>query len=371
MHAASVGEAAAAAPLVKQMQLLMPDAAFVLTAITPGGFESARASGLYHAVFFAPFDAPFCVRRAAAAIRAQLLVVMETEIWPNLLHCTKDTGCRVVIVNGRLSDRSYPRYLRLRPLFRWALSAVDQIFAQTQTDAYRFASIGASPEKTSVFGNIKFDQASRALTEPESAALRADFGLQPGPTLVIGSTRLASEEQLLIEAVCALKRRLPDLKIVHAPRHIERAAEVEHLWKTAGFAPVRRSQRAQHPCDVLILDTLGELADAYAVADVAFIGNSMTAPGGGQNLLQPLAQGRPVLFGPYMQNFRDLAAIAVEQEVGFPVSTPQEICAKAGDLMQDAEQLRRISARALQLVENNRGTARRIAQQLVSMSVPQ
>jgi len=346
-----------------------------MSVVTPGGHETARAlvgKGVT-AAFYAPFDVPIAVRRTLRAVRPAVLVLMETELWPNLLYLARQSGARVMTVNGRISDRSIGRYRRAAGLFGWVLGNVERILVQTPRDRDRFAQIGADPGRVEVVGNSKFDQAPERLDAAGVERLKDDLGLATGaPVMVVGSTRTAAEERIVLEAYSALLRDIPSLAIVHAPRHVERAGEVADAMRRAGLRPVRRTEERPggERVQQLVLDTFGELAGVYAVADIAFIGNSLTPPGGGQNLLQALAHGKPVLFGPYMQNFRDLAEMARSDGVGFTVTDAATLATAARELLMDAPRRARIAESAIALVERNRGAARRYAEEIARRLPP-
>jgi 3-deoxy-D-manno-octulosonic-acid transferase len=371
VHCASVGEVVAATPILKLLRERLPEHEIVLSVITPGGLETAQAAGLARAVFYAPFDIPWAVHRALRIVQPDVLVILETELWPNLLHHARRAGARVILVNGRISDRSFPTYRHLRFLFRWTLGHFDRILVQTERDVERFRQIGGDPARIAVFGNAKFDQAVERQNVEQVAALRRDLKLAEGaPVWVVGSTRLAEEERLVLAAYLQARESLPDLALIHAPRHIERAGEVADMMREAGLNPVRRTEPAgaEGRVSQLILDTFGELAKVYAVGDVAFLGNSLIPPGGGQSLLQPLAQGKPALYGPYVSNFRDIAAQAEAAGVGFPVSGAKELAAHVVSLIRDPERRAVLAERAVALIAANRGAAARYADAIAELA---
>lgn len=370
VHCASVGEVVAATPILRAYKQLRPGDELVLSVVTPGGFQTASQLGdLLRSVIYAPFDVPWAVRRAIRSIQPDALVVMETELWPNLLHLVAASGAPAILANGRISDRSIGRYRRARRLFAWVLSHFDRILAQSQVDATRFVEIGATADRVEVFGNSKFDHAGERLSPEERAALRADLRLPPtGPVWIVGSTREADEERQVVDAYQEMRERATDLSVVHAPRHPDRAAEVERLYREAGFNPVRRTaaSNAAEPVRELILDTFGELGRVYAVGDVAFIGNSLTPPGGGQNILQPLAQGLPVVTGPYMQNFRDIAAMAQAAGLSSTVRTASELAEQVlASLSADARS--QVPERARALIDANAGASARYARAVAAL----
>ncbi len=367
VHAASVGEVMAATPVIRAYHTLHPDHEIVVSVITPGGHEiaSKMIGDPLTAVFYAPFDLPPVVRRVLHLVKPDVLAVMETELWPNLLFHARRSGAKLLLINGRISDRSFGRYRRFRAIFGWTLSLFDRLLAQTPLDAQRLREIGADPSRVEVFGNTKFDQATDRLSEAQIAGLRKDLKLPPkAPVWVIGSTRIALEEAFLITVYLKLRETLPDLALIHAPRHVERAEEVVQMMRNAGLNPVRRTEMANVSGKVsqIVLDTFGELGNIYAVADVAYLGNSLIPPGGGQNPLQAFAQGKPAFYGRYMTNFRDIAAQAESAGVGFPVADADELAVRMQALLQDRGGLAEIAERAVELVRRNRGASARYAE---------
>ncbi len=368
VHAVSVGEVMAAQPVLHALKALMPEHRLLLSVLTDGGYATASAlvGKSIDRVAYLPYDLFWLTDRAVRALRPECLVVMETELWPNLFDSCRRHGVPVLIANARLSDRSFPVYRRwirlLRPIWR----CVTQILAQSPTDAERFRAIGASPEQVTCAGNTKFDQAPVA-EDCTPLEMRTRLGLCPdGPLVVIGSTRAEAEENLVAEALSLLRADHPDLVVVWAPRHLERTDCVCQALRRYGFDPRRRTAGLPDAPDrTLVLDTYGELAASYVAADVAVIGGSFV-PLGGQNLLQPLAVGVPVVHGPYMHNFRDVTELAHRAEVAFPASNTAELVDQLRILL-DAPDLRAtLRTRAIELVRANAGAAQRVAEAAVA-----
>lgn len=372
-HAASVGEAMAIGPILHKLRERLPEHRLVLSTITPGGREIADGyvGKCIDAALYSPFDVPWAVNRTLRAVHPSVLVVVETELWPNLLELAHRAGARSILINGRISDRSFGRYRRAAWFFRMVLDRFDRILAQTETDAERLRTIGGEPQRVASAGNVKFDQAPDRLAPTEIEDLRRDLHLPAGaPVMIVGSTRSADEERVVLQAYRSLLVEVPNLALVHAPRHIDRASEVVDLMRAEGLAPVRRTEMspASGPAQQIVLDTFGELGRVYAVADVVFIGNSLTPPGGGQNPLQPLVHGKPVLFGPYMQNFRDIAAMAESEHVGFRVVDAADLARKAHTLIADTDGRRQIETAAVHLIDRNRGAADRYVEEIVRLA---
>lgn len=367
VHAVSVGETMAALPLVSALHEARPDLPLLLSTVTPTGQATARERAREAAaVCYFPFDLTGPVRRALDSIRPRLVLLMETEIWPVFLLEAARRGLPVGIANGRLSDRSFRRYRRVRPLLARCLRPLAFVGAQSQADAERFLALGAPPERTVVTGNLKVDQAA---APPRSgaatpASLEAALALPPGPRLVAGSTH-RGEEGAVLDAYARLRRSVPDLRLVLAPRHPERLAEVGRLLDERGLGWQRRSERPGPPGapapDVVLVDTVGELAALYGLADVAFVGGSLV-PTGGHNLLEPAAHARAPLHGPHMHNFREITRALADAGGAVPVADAASLADAAAALLADPARRRDLGARAQGVVEAGRGaTARTLA----------
>ena len=324
IHASSVGEVEAIRSVAHGLMRDMEGARLIITTMTPTGRDAARRRIAGAEVCaLAPLDCRAVVRRFVRNVRPHLLIIVETELWPNYFIEAKRAGARVVIVNGRVSKRSAARYRRAKRLFAPALNAADLILAQTADDARRYARIGAARERVMVTGNTKFD-----LDELSEAKLRPALQkfVEGHPVLVAGSTS-KGEEAILIEAWQRLRDRFPDLRLVLAPRHPARAPELEELLKSSSIPSLRASELdgASAKSDVLLLDTMGELRAIYRHASVAFVGGSLFAGRGGQNVGEPAAASVPVMFGPYHENQLQMASALITAEAGFVVRNADEI----------------------------------------------
>ncbi|MDX1934636.1 MAG: glycosyltransferase N-terminal domain-containing protein [Capsulimonadales bacterium] len=358
VHCVSVGELMAAIPVLRELRKRYPEAFLIVTTTTIGGREVAlKQVPPADLVVYYPLDFPWVTARALAAIRPDVVALLEWEIWPNFLTEAKRRGAKIVVLNGRISDKGLRRGLRGRFFVASGLAAVDRFCMQSEEDARRAERVGVDPAKVRMLGNTKFDETSTMLTPDERATLRADLGIPPNvPVLVCGSTR-PGEEEILAEAVAVLRSSFPDLFVIVAPRHLDRADEA-----AAPFGPGlrRRSQREdRRATSTLLLDSFGELARVYAVADVAFIGGSLK-PFGGQSVFQPLAQGVPAVFGPFMNNQRDIAALAMSEAVGFMVPDAKTLAWVVTRLLKRSGSERQAqAARARGLIERNQGVASR------------
>jgi 3-deoxy-D-manno-octulosonic-acid transferase len=380
MHAVSAGEVVAAVPILRELRSCLPGHEIVFSVITPAGHEIAKQQALSYAdaLFYFPFDLPWVVRRVVRQLRPQVFVSLESEMWPNLLHELKRQEVLTALVNGRISERNFARSQRFgKGLYRWMISNMDRLLMQSDADAARVTALsgGGVERRVTVIGNSKFDQEIRRLTPEQVQELRRELKLPVGaPVFVVGSTRSTEEEQEVIGAYAAMRAEFPDLCLVIAPRHIARTEELLAALHAAGFAAVRKTQvaAAVAPVQQIVLDTMGELANVYAVAEFAFVGNSFppVVNGGGQNLLQPLAHGKPVFVGPLTATIRSEIALAGDAEVAFVVSNGAELARAGLGLLRMPERCERIASRALALIAANRGVSARYAAAIAAMTTP-
>ena len=347
----------ACAPLVGVLRQRYPELPLTVTAVTPTGAARARALfGNAAQVRYVPFDLPGAVRRFFARVQPRLAVIVETELWPNLYRECGRRRVPLVLASARLSARSAGRYRRLGALFRDTLSQAAVVAAQGTLDAERFQALGADPASTHVTGNLKFDFQLPPRTVERGARLREQYA--PARALwVAGSTHGGGEEQALLEAQRRVRALHPEALLVLAPRHPQRFAEVAALLHQAGASFVRRSQgaaAAAQTCEVLLLDSLGELLDFYAAADVAFVGGSLV-PIGGHNLLEPAALGVPILTGPYNSNSEEIARLLIAGGAAEIVRDAATLGARVSALLANPEARVRIGAQGRASVDSNRG----------------
>lgn len=305
IHAASVGEVRAAEQLLRALPARFERVPRFLTTTTLNGKELAERLGLAETVRLAPVDRPRVVRAVLGRVRPRAVVLVETELWPHWLNTFATDRVPVAVVNGRVSDGAYPLYRALNPLWRPLLSTLARVGVQSPRNASRFLALGADPRRVVITGNLKNDVPLPDLSR--RAALRQIYGFEDGaPVWVMGSTQPA-EEPILRDVFTALRQKHTALRAVIAPRRVERSAETRRLFEAAGFRCVLRSQLsvAGAAPDVVVLDTIGELAETYGAASIAFVGGSLVSRGG-QNPLEPARWGVPVAYGPSMENFREI-----------------------------------------------------------------
>jgi 3-deoxy-D-manno-octulosonic-acid transferase len=361
VHAASLGEVQASRALVLALQRRAPGVPIVLTTSTASGAERARTllGGQHVEVRYVPLDLPGCVRRFFDRVRPRLALVLETELWPNLYHECGRRGIPLVLASARMSERSARRYARLRGLFKRTLSHCTLVATQTETDAARFRRLGAAPERIQVVGNIKFDFGIPEATEDKGRALRARYA-GGRAAWVAGSTH-EGEERDALEAHERVRRVQPDALLIIAPRHPPRFAEVSASLEQRGIRFARRSrdERCESETGVLLLDTLGELVEFYAAADVVFVGGSLV-PVGGHNLLEPAALGRAIVTGPYQFNAAEVARLLSERGGASIVRNGEELGARVAELLASPQVRAEMGRRARDAVEENRGAVGRL-----------
>ena len=357
VHAVSVGEVLAVSRLLNDLQRQHPNRQVFVSTTTATGQALARQRFGENRVFFIPLDFGFAVRRYLNALKPQMIVIAETEFWPNLLHLARKRRTAVAIVNARISDRSFPRYRRFRWFFGRVLSEVDLFLTQTAEDAQRLREIGAPTERVRVSGNLKFDVRSNA--QPALiTGLRAAIG-KDSPVIVCGSTAEGEEEPLLA-AFKAVQQHFPAAVMVLAPRHPERFEKVAGLISAQGFFLQRRTlwQPAQPiRSGIFLLDSVGELAAIYELADIAFVGGSLV-PTGGHNILEPAQYGAAILVGPHTFNFREIVNL-FEQGGAVKTVTAETLAAQFLSLLGKPEDRRRLGRAAKDLFAKYAGATRR------------
>jgi 3-deoxy-D-manno-octulosonic-acid transferase len=359
VHAVSVGEVQAIEPLVRRLIALHPDIPIVITTTTPTGSERVKKlfDNAVHHVYF-PYDLPFAINGFLKRASPMLLLMVETEIWPNLLALCRDKGIYTILGNARLSQKSAHGYARLGKFTRDTVRDIDLLAAQGQGDAERFIRLGVAPERVTVTGSIKFDSHLPASLHEQAAVLRQEWGDRP--VWVAASTH-EGEESDLLAAHGTIRKSLPEALLVVVPRHPERFDRVAELCRQEGFSLVRRSsgERTDPDTPVFLGDTMGELTLFLAAADAAFVGGSLIKRGG-HNVLEPAALGKPIVFGPYMFNFAAISELLLKQEAASRVANGEELAGLMGGWLADASERTRIGENGRNVVEQNRGAMERL-----------
>jgi 3-deoxy-D-manno-octulosonic-acid transferase len=361
IHAVSVGEALTARALVADLRERYPRLRLYLSTTTMAGQQVAKRNlqGI-DAVFYFPFDWMFIVRRTLDIVKPRLFVMMETEIWPNLLRACQARGVSTVVINGRISTRSYPRYRMIRPFFKRVLADVDRFCMQSDESARRLIDLGAEPSRVTVTGSLKFDSLQIptpiAHGRPRERVLRY-FRTPANRVVIVAGSTMKGEEAAMLRAFERVKSIVPGALLIVAPRNPERFDEAERLARETGLVTVRRSDLpidTDPRADVVILDTIGELAQLYQLATAVFVGGSL-ANHGGHNILEPAIFGKPIVFGPHMQNFKEIADAFLTNGAAIQVQTDRELEQAMIGFVTDPVRRARLGAAARALVEANRG----------------
>jgi len=375
LHAVSVGEVISATGLLREIRECSPSIPLYVSVTTIAGRDIAedRLAGLVDGIFHAPIDYAFAVRRVLERIRPSLVVVLETEIWPVLYRETKRAGCRLVIVNGRISDRAFPRYRRWRFLFSDALRQPDAILTQSEQDSGRYMELGAPPDRVRMTGNLKYD-AEPSPAEPPAMIAALIEKLHPASIWIAASTMAGlhrhdvDEDDVVIRAFQELSRSQPRLLLILVPRKPERFDEAEQKLREAGVHYIRRTDEAGAPdlvlpC-VLLVDSVGELASLFALADVVFMGGTL-ARRGGHNILEPAAVRRAIVTGPHLENFAAIAAEFREQRAMVEIEEASELAAAVAQLLDQPQLREELGLRAAKLAAAKRGATRKTVAEIL------
>jgi len=368
IHAASVGEVFCSIPLLRRIKKEFPNRKIVLTTMTSTGNEAAKTQlpEADHILFF-PIDHPFILRRVLKTIQPTLLLIAETELWPNLLRACGRKGIPIILFNGRISEKSFRGYLFFRFLFEKCLKYVSLFLMQTNEDQDRIVQIGALSEKARVVGNLKFDQALPSVTQEAKATLAQSLGLHGRePVFIAGSTH-AGEEELLTSLGKELREIAPDLIFILAPRHLNRLEEVERMLRKESLSWIRRTvlpmdqdrSNLERRPEVILLDTMGELMSLYSLATLVFIGGSLV-PVGGHNPLEPLFFKKCVLFGPFMFNFLEISRRLIEAEGAIQVKDREDLALQMKQLLRNERARKEMGERGYQFLRKHQGATERM-----------
>lgn len=367
LHAVSVGEVKALAPLVRALRDVPSHPSVIISTGTETGQLIARETiNNADGFFYLPLDFPGFVNRVVERIRPDLFVLMETELWPNLVYSLKKIGCAVALANGRISDRSFPRYLNFRRFFVPTLELMDLFLMMSQVDAQRIIQMGAPETRVRVTGNTKFDAVTSGVDSATESRMREMLDLsEESKVLVAGSTH-PGEHEIVLDAYGDLSEEFPDLILVIVPRHVEKTSLVLSSLRERGMGPVffrssidsgeRRNKRK-----IVLWDRTGELCQVFSVASVVFMGGSLV-PKGGQNILEPAAWGKTVIFGPSMEDFRDAREILLKSGAGIEVHEKEELAGEIRRILAQPSTAAELGAKGRQEVLRNTGSALRNAE---------
>lgn len=379
VHAVSVGEAKVAGILAPLLRKVFPSHTLLFSTVTHTGNKIARLTAAENeGVFYLPLDISFITNRVVKLVNPEIFISTETELWPNLVHSLYASGARLILTNGRISNRSYPRYKKCKFFISRLLEKFSLILMQSSQDASRVIALGAPSAKVFVTGNLKFD-IPLADSDAKRGELRKKLNLSENEILIVAGSTHGGEEDILVDCFSNLKKDYPGLRLLIAPRHIERVSEIEKLLTKAGFEAVKvsfigiehpapqgcgagraagREQRAGGGEMVFILDTMGELKSIYSASDIVFVGKSLVKKGG-QNPIEPASLGKPIIFGKYTSNFHDVVKIFLENDAAVEVEDKEELYSAIRFLLDNPEERKKLGANAREAISKNSGSSRR------------
>jgi len=390
-HAVSVGEVLQLQPLLEALSRQDGRLEFVISTTTPTGFDVAQKQYRGRQIIYFPLDFSWAVKAALTRIKPDAIVLVELELWPNFVFAAARRGIPVALINGRISERSFRGYRRLRPLMAAILRKIDVLAVQSDTYARRLRDLGADPGRIHVTGSIKFDRIETDRQNPRTEALRRLFGLNESERVFIAGSTQDPEERFALESYVKLRTKYPELRLIVVPRHKERFDEVANLIEDEyRLRLIRRSQVTsntaalpKHECPqhegpgttakgseppVILLDTLGELSACWGLADVAFVGGSLTRRGG-QNMIEPAGYGAALLFGPNTWNFRDVVELLLSQHAAEVVRSSGELTTRIDGLLSNPASAAELGERARQVVQAQRGATARTVE-LINRIIP-
>ena len=353
LHAVSVGEVIAVEGIIKRLRAQYPDRQIVLSVTTRTGHSLAQRKYQNVAlVIWSPLDFSFTARAFVAAIRPEIYIAAETELWPNLFTCLTEEKVKILIVNGRISDEAFPRYKMVRWALKSLLSKVCVFCMQSGLDAERIVQLGAPAERVKNVGNVKFD-----IVPDGTAARPGDIGFNEGQMVWVAGSTHPGEEEIVVNIYEGVRTSFPTLRLVIAPRHPERARGIVEMIRKAGFSPVLFSSERKAPLEpreILVVDTIGHLLELYSVATVVFVGKSLTVKGG-HNIIEPAVFGKPILTGPHMGNFKDIARVFLADQAVAQVPDAFALKHELSRLLSSADERVQLGRRAYDVIRKNRG----------------
>jgi len=370
LHAASVGEVKALSTVIPELKNINPGYSLIVSVITESGKKEAeRILKQVDFIFHAPIDLKQIVSRALICLNPCALILVETELWPNLIKEAKKRKCWVALINGRISGKSFSKYLLLKSLFSETLSNVDLFCMQSGEDMERIKKLGADPDRIKVLKNLKFDRMITQISEIDKNALKKKLSIPDDLKVMVGGSIRSGEEEILVRVFKRLKENYRDLVLLLAPRHLDRMKKIERMLSHQNVDFVRRNELdGKAPLKnqkVILLDTMGELARIYAIADVAFVGGSLV-PIGGHNLLEPAACGVGVIFGPYVDHFKTAADLLLQSGGGIKVKNEEDLYTRVLDLLKDEDKRKRMGKAAQEVIKGKSGVSQKTAQLISS-----
>jgi len=363
IHAVSVGELQAAIPVINALQIRYPDTPIVVTSTTPTGLARAQAVFADRIITgHIPYDLPGALRRFLTRTQPKIVIIMETELWPNLFEQCKQRKIPVAVVNARLSERSARGYQRFSTLTQFILQRISWVAAQNKADGQRFLQLGLPPERLTITGNVKFDQTVQATAVEQGKILKATFGSR---SVWIAASTHQGEDEHVLASFSELKRHHSSLLLILVPRHPERFNSVADLCARQNWHVVRRSlkQAVSKNTDVLLGDTMGELMTLFAASDVVYMGGSLV-PTGGHNMIEPIALGLPIITGPHTFNFAQITQQLIELKAAQQIKNVNELTRAVSYYLENTQQRQTAGAAGLQWLQENKGATKNVVQHL-------
>jgi len=368
LHAASVGEVKALSTITPQLKKENPEISLIVSVVTKSGRKEAErilsVGKEVEFIFYIPIDLKRFVKGVLASLNPSALIIVETELWPNLIKEAKQKRCWVALINGRISGESLSKYLLLKSLFAVTLSYVDLFCMQSEEDAERIKKLGAEKDKIKVLGNLKFDRMITQISEVDRNMLKEKLSIPVDLKVMVGGSIRNGEEEILVRVFKRLKKDGESLLLLLAPRYLDRMRKIEKMLFLQQLDFIRKSELGGKALlknqRIILLDTMGELAWIYALADVAFVGGSLV-PIGGHNLLEPAVYGIPVIFGPYVDHFKTAADLLIQCGGGIKIKNEEELYTKISDLLKDEEKRRRMGKAAQEAIKKQSGVSQKTA----------
>ena len=364
VHAASVGEIVATSPLIKEFRKEFPRSPILVSVVTTSGYEMAnRIIKDADSIIYYPLDFPWLAGHVFRRIHPRVFLPVETELWPNFLKAARELRVPVMMVNGRISDKSVQRYKHLHSMLSDMISTITKFAMQSPIDADYIKRLGAPPELVTITGNTKFDQTYTDVSPEEKQKILKDMGLSDNDGIFLAGSTHRGEEAYVLQAFKAVREKHPGAKLVIAPRELLRTMEVIHICKSAGYKVATRTNLQEHPStghDIVILDTIGELGKVYSIGDVIYVGGSLVSHGG-HNILEPAAHGKAIVVGHNMFNFKDTHALFTKRDACITVKDADELSRRVAKLFDDTAERSRMERETLAIVNENKGAARKSA----------
>jgi len=366
IHALSVGEVLSAVPLIRELHLRIKPAKLYVSVSTLSGYETARVKlkGSLEGLFYFPLDLLFAVRRCVDRVQPSMFVLVETDIWSGFMAELRRREIPSFLVNGRLSSSSFKRYAQAKRLFSPALNTFCRVYPQSSSDAESFKKLGVNPEKLADPGNLKFDSAMMPSSPSGLEHLKTKLAIPKGERVLVAGSTHEGEEVILRKVFFQLRQSIPGLKLIVAPRHPHRAEEVRQMFIRDPFQVVFYSSLPQESFDVAVVDEFGVLSSLYVFGDLAYVGGSLV-PKGGQNPVEPAAAGKPVLFGPDMSDFPDIADLMLKEGGALQVKSGEELTEQGRRLLSDSALSARLGAKNRALVERHSGVTLKIVKDIL------